>query len=66
MVSSFDDVKFDTASLLAQLYQEQEQGALAKLILRKAVEVSPHNVYWHCKLLFQLAVIIIINCPCPL
>lgn len=55
-IVAFDDVKFDTASLLAQLYQQQEQSVLAKPILRKAIELSQHNVYWHCKLLFQLAV----------
>lgn len=49
-------MKFDTASLLAQLYQQQKQSVLAKPILRKAIELSQHNVYWHCKLLFQLAV----------
>jgi len=55
-INAFDDVKFDTASLLAQLYQQQEQSSLAKPVLRKAIELSQHNVYWHCKLLFQLAV----------
>lgn len=52
---NFDDVKFDTASLLAQLYLQQDQGALAKAMLRKAIELSQNNVYWHCKLLLQLA-----------
>lgn len=52
----FDDVKFDIASLLAQLYQTQDQNILAKPILRKAIELSQHNQHWHCKLLFQLAV----------
>nr|XP_040222427.2 MAU2 chromatid cohesion factor homolog [Anopheles coluzzii] len=54
-INNFDDVKFDTASLLAQLYQQQDQSSLAKPVLRKAIELSQHNVYWHCKLLFQLA-----------
>lgn len=52
---NFDDVKFDTASLLAQLYLQIDQGSLAKAILRKAVELSQNNVYWHCKLLLQLS-----------
>lgn len=52
---NFDDVRFDTASLLARLYLEQEQGSLAKAILRKTIELSQNNVYWHCRLLFQLA-----------
>ena len=55
-INGFDDVRFDTASLLAQLYQQQEQSSLAKPVLRKAIELSQNNVYWHCRLLFQLAV----------
>jgi MAternally affected uncoordination len=55
-VNGFDDVKFETASVLSQLYtQQQEQHTSAKSMLRKAVELSSHNVYWHCRLLFQLA-----------
>ena len=54
-INSFDDVKFETASVLAALYQQQEQTSLAKPLLRKAVELSQHNVYWHSKLLFQIA-----------
>lgn len=52
---NFDDVKFDTASLLAQLYLQLDLGSLAKGILRKAVELSQNNVFWHCKLLLQLS-----------
>lgn len=55
-VQNFDDVKFDAASLIAKLYQEQTQSIMAKQILRKALQISQHNVYWHCRLLFQLAV----------
>lgn len=55
-VQNFDDVKFDAASLIAKLYQEQNQSIMAKQILRKALQISQHNVYWHCRLLFQLAV----------
>lgn len=59
---AFDDVKFDIASLLAQLYQQQDQNILAKPILRKAIELSQHNQHWHCKLLFQLAVSMLLHC----
>lgn len=52
---SFDDVRFDTASLLAQLYLQMDQKTLAKAILRKAVELSVNNNYWHCRLLLQLS-----------
>ncbi|KAL7729078.1 hypothetical protein ACLKA6_019904 [Drosophila palustris] len=52
---NFDDVKFDTASLLAQLHLQMEQSSHAKAMLRRAVELSQNNVYWHCKLLLQLS-----------
>ncbi|XP_022913885.1 MAU2 chromatid cohesion factor homolog [Onthophagus taurus] len=55
MINSFDDVKFEAASVLADLYEQQSQSALSKPILRKAIELSQHNVYWHCRLIFQLA-----------
>lgn len=52
---NFDDVKFDTASLLSELYKQTDMVSLAKAMLRKAVELSQNNPYWHCKLLLQLA-----------
>ncbi|XP_058976207.1 MAU2 chromatid cohesion factor homolog isoform X1 [Musca domestica] len=52
---NFDDVKFDTASMLAELYKQIDQVPLAKAMLRKAIELSQNNVYWHCKLLLQLS-----------
>lgn len=58
-VQNFDDVKFDAASLIAKLYQEQNQSKMAQQVLRKALQISQHNVYWHCRLLFQLAVSIL-------
>ena len=54
--SGFDEIKFDAASTLSQLYQQQNQSNMAKTILRKAIENSQHNIYWHSKLLFQIAV----------
>ncbi|XP_044745228.1 MAU2 chromatid cohesion factor homolog [Coccinella septempunctata] len=55
VINTFDDVKFEAASVLAELYEQQQQIALSKPILRKAIELSQHNVYWHCRLIFQLA-----------
>lgn len=55
-ISSFDDVKFEAASILVELLEQQNQISTAKPILRKAIELSQHNVYWHCRLIFQLAV----------
>ncbi|XP_058810814.1 MAU2 chromatid cohesion factor homolog [Phymastichus coffea] len=54
-INSFDDVKFESASMLADLFEQQHQTVLSQNILRKAVELSQHNVYWHCRLIFQLA-----------
>lgn len=54
-INSFDDVKFEAASVLAELYDQQKQSNLSKPVLRKAIELSQHNVYWHCRLIFQLA-----------
>ena len=55
-INTFDDVKFEAASVVAELYEQQQQSNLSKPILRKAIELSQHNVYWHCRLIFQLAV----------
>ncbi|XP_046399087.1 MAU2 chromatid cohesion factor homolog [Ischnura elegans] len=55
MINGFDDVKFEAASVLAELYEQQSHSNLAKAILRKAIEISQHSVYWHCRLIFQLA-----------
>lgn len=54
-ISSFDDVKFEAASVLADLYERKNQMQLAKPILGKAVEISQQSAFWHCRLLFQLA-----------
>lgn len=58
-IQGFDDIKFDAACTLSQLYQQQNQSHTAKTILRKAIENSQHNIYWHSKLLLQIAVSLI-------
>ncbi|XP_054286158.1 MAU2 chromatid cohesion factor homolog [Macrosteles quadrilineatus] len=55
IINAFDDVKFEAASVLAELYEQQNQSNLSKPILRKAIELSQHSIYWHCRLIFQLA-----------
>jgi MAternally affected uncoordination len=55
-IQGFDDIRFDAACTLSQLYQQMNQSHMAKTILRKAIENSPHNIYWHSKLLFLIAV----------
>ncbi|OWR55481.1 MAU2 chromatid cohesion factor protein [Danaus plexippus plexippus] len=54
-ITGFDDVKFEAASVLAELFEQQGQPTHSKPILRKAIELSQHSVYWHCRLIFQLA-----------
>ncbi|KAK6189028.1 hypothetical protein SNE40_005079 [Patella caerulea] len=51
----FDDVRFETASVLSQLYEKQNQTSKAKPLLLRAIELSKQAPYWHCRLLFQLA-----------
>lgn len=63
-INQFDDVKFEAASVLAELYEQQQQSSLSQSILRKAIELSQHNVYWHCRLIFQLAVSFISSFAC--
>lgn len=58
-IAAFDDIKYESASLLAEVYEQQNQTNLAKPLLRKTIEMSQQNVFWHCRLLFQLAVIYI-------
>ncbi|XP_028164930.1 MAU2 chromatid cohesion factor homolog [Ostrinia furnacalis] len=54
-INGFDDVKFEAASVLAELFEQQGHPTHSKPILRKAIELSQHSVYWHCRLIFQLA-----------
>ena len=70
-VSGVEDVRFEAASLLAEMIinevesgqtptQNQQQAPLsttadAKQVLMKALETSQAFPYWHCRLLFQLA-----------
>ena len=37
-------------------YIFQSQPHFAKPVLRKAIEISQQSTFWHCRLLFQLAV----------
>ncbi|XP_059474797.1 MAU2 chromatid cohesion factor homolog isoform X2 [Neocloeon triangulifer] len=54
-INGFDDVKFEAASVLAELHEQQKNPNAAKPILRKAIEISQNSVYWHCRLIFQLS-----------
>ncbi|XP_076009515.1 MAU2 chromatid cohesion factor homolog isoform X1 [Genypterus blacodes] len=51
----FEDVKFEAASILSELFCQQNLVDSAKPLLRKAIQISQQTPYWHCRLLFQLA-----------
>uniref|UniRef100_A0A146M8F4 MAU2 chromatid cohesion factor homolog n=2 Tax=Lygus hesperus TaxID=30085 RepID=A0A146M8F4_LYGHE len=50
-----DDFVFKAASTLADHYLSQGWKHLSISILKSSVEVSQNSVFWHCRLLFQLA-----------
>jgi hypothetical protein len=50
------DVRCEAGSLLSDMYGEEGRIPESKQILLKAMETSQNNQYWHCKLLFQAAV----------
>lgn len=54
-IPNFDEVKFEAASLLASIHEQQTQLHQAKQILRKAISISQQAAFWRCRLLFQLA-----------
>lgn len=54
-IQQFEDVKFEAASLLSELYCQENSVDTAKPLLRKAIQISQQTPYWHCRLLFQLA-----------
>ncbi|KAF8786298.1 MAU2 chromatid cohesion factor homolog [Argiope bruennichi] len=54
-LAGFDDVKFEAASVLADLYEKKNQMHMAKSMVGKAVEISQQSPFWHSRLLFQLA-----------
>ena len=51
-----EDVKYESGCCLAEIYSEAGQIVQAKQVLQKAIESSQRLPYWHCRLLFQLAV----------
>ncbi|CAG04866.1 unnamed protein product [Tetraodon nigroviridis] len=57
-VPQFEDVKFEAASILSELFCQQNLVDSAKPLLRKAIQISQQTPYWHCRLLFQLALLL--------
>ena len=51
-----EDVRLESCCLLADLYCEAGQIPQSKQILQEAMKNSQRLPYWHCRLLFQLAV----------
>ena len=56
MPQAHDDVRYESASTLATLLSAEGHAVNVKQVLQRAVEMSRSNPYWHCRLLFQLAV----------
>jgi len=50
-----EDVRLESGCLLAEIYCEAGQISQSKQILQEAMKVSQRHSYWHCRLLFQLA-----------
>lgn len=51
-----DDIKFQAAFMLAIIFEKQQSNpGNAITLLRRCLDNSAHNIFWHCKLLFQLA-----------
>ena len=55
-IVGFDDVRFEAAAELAKLLQKSDSIEDAKVLLRKALDLSKQSMFWHCRLIFQLAV----------
>ena len=56
-----EDVRLESCCLLADLYCEAGQIPQSKQILQEAMKNSQRLPYWHCRLLFQLAVSLVIT-----
>ncbi|CAG2103896.1 unnamed protein product [Medioppia subpectinata] len=54
-VPNCEELKLESASLLAMVYEKKNEMNSSKQILTKAIEESQHWIYWHSRLLFQLA-----------
>ena len=50
-----EDVKYEAGCCLAEIFSDAGQIVQAKQVLQKAIESSQRLPYWHCRLLFQLA-----------
>ncbi|KAL7641064.1 UNVERIFIED_CONTAM: hypothetical protein RMT77_008201 [Armadillidium vulgare] len=54
-IIGFDDVKFEASVELAKLFQKTGSMNAAKTLLRRAIDLSQQNIFWHCRLIFQTA-----------
>merc|ERR1711899_669201 len=57
----FEEIRFEAGCCLAEIYVESGQLVQAKQVLQEAMKGSQRLPYWHCRHLFQLANIYVIE-----
>jgi len=57
----FEEIRFESACCLAEIYADTGQLVQAKQVLQEAMKGSQRLPYWHCRHLFQLANIYVIE-----
>jgi len=57
----FEEIRFEAGCCLAEIYTETGQIVQAKQVLQEAMKGSQRLPYWHCRHLFQLANIYVIE-----
>ncbi|XP_064474441.1 MAU2 chromatid cohesion factor homolog [Ornithodoros turicata] len=53
-IVGLDEVKFQAANALADLYEKKNQTNAAKQVITKAIELSRNSAFWHCRLIFRV------------
>ncbi len=56
-----EDIRFEAGCSLAEIYMETGQLVQAKQVLQEAIKSSQRLPYWHCRHLFQLANIYVVE-----
>ena len=56
-MQGFEEIRVHVASLLAEIYLQMKQVDLSKNILKQELDMSRSFSFWHCRILFQMAVL---------